>query len=357
MQKANFLKKGIIMMVCAVMFLFGGVAVLSDTAEANVSILDYNVTYTLGEGPAATDVEMPANEKWDFTANSHKLPAAPECKDVNFVFVEWEEVTSGERYDAEEEFLFSNAPTGNTELEFKAIWGVPVTFDVNLSDNTENITVPEAITAEYKGTNDLSLPTLTAVNYDFLGWAKTATAVTADYKVGDVLPAKDITAATKLYGVWKANFFRVIYHANTGSDDGDAAVTVPVDSTKYMGDNLAATIMGNGKLASTNKNYATMKDATPARTGYTFAGWATSATATAAEYQPGASIAKMDKDLELYAVWTKTAATTTTTTTTTSTTPQTGDSDHFALYVVMAALSLLGIAYLCFDQRKIKAKK
>lgn len=357
MQKTNDLKKGILVMVCAVMLVFGCVVAMSDTAEANVSILDYNVTYTLGEGPSAQDVEMPATEKWDFTANSHKLPAAPDCKDTNFVFVAWEDVATSERYDAEEEFLFSNASVGTTELEFKAIWGVSITFDINLSDDSETITAPEAISAEYKGTADISLPTLTATNYTFMGWAKTAEAVTADYKVGDILPAKDITGSVKLYAVWKANFFQVIYHANTGSDDADAAVTVPVDSTKYMGDNLSATIMGNGKLASTNKNYATMKDATPARSGYTFAGWATSSTATAAEYQPGATIAKMDKDVELYAVWTKAAAGTTTTNEKTSTTPQTGDNDHFALYVVMAALSLFGIAYLCFDQRKIKVRK
>ena len=64
----------------------------------------------------------------------------------------------------------------------------------------------------------------------------------------------------------------------------------------------------------------------------------------------------MDKDLELYAVWTKGGAAESSTKTT-STTPQTGDSDHFALYILMAALSLLGICYLGYDQKKAKARK
>ena len=68
----------------------------------------------------------------------------------------------------------------------------------------------------------------------------------------------------------------------------------------------------------------------------------------------------MTKDIDLYAVWTSgTNATTGTTsgTTTTTKTPQTGDSDYLMLYIVMAVLSLVGIAYLCYDQKKAKASK
>ncbi|MGN1011574.1 MAG: InlB B-repeat-containing protein [Clostridia bacterium] len=154
------------------------------------------------------------------------------------------------------------------------------------------------------------------------------------------------------------------YHANTGSDATDSSVTVPVDNTKYIGsgDDLVATIMGDGKLATDHVHAATMKDATPVRTGYTFAGWATTATATKAEYQPGAKTDPMTKDMDLYAVWTSgTAATTAATsgsgTTTTTKTPQTGDSDYLMLYIVMAVLSLVGIAYLSYDQKKAKSSK
>lgn len=363
MKKTKLSKKGILWMVCALMLVFGAVTVVNDSAQANVSILDYNVTYTSGDGPAETDVTLPDSEKWEFGAESYTLPKAPECKDSNFVFYKWKDTDTNTEYDAGGTFKFEkdNALNDGTALEFEAVWGVPITFDVNLADTTAGVTAPDQLVAPYK--KDASLPMLSATNYEFIGWAKTADAVTADYKAGDLMPAADVTGAVKLYAVWKANFYQVIYHANTGSETDDANVTVPSDTTKYMGDNLTATIMGDGKLASTNKNYATMKDATPARTGYTFAGWATTANATTVEYKVGATVQTMDKDLNLYAVWTTgTAATATTgsgtaTTSATSTTPQTGDNDNLVLYVVMAALSLLGIGYLCLDQKKAKARK
>ena len=46
----------------------------------------------------------------------------------------------------------------------------------------------------------------------------------------------------------------------------------------------------------------TLSTTTPTRTGYTFLGWATSSTATAAQYQPGQSVTP-NANLALYAVW------------------------------------------------------
>lgn len=373
MQKTNFLKKSIHLTVCAIMLAFGALIAGTGTVQA-ASLLDYTVTYSLGEGPSEATVTLgkdaekkeealPAEETWSIDAEKYVLPEAPQCKDSNFSFIEWKDVATGKTYKAGAEYTIDNKMSGGNEFEFEAVWGIPITYDVNLADTTAGVTAPAAAVAPFK--KDFTLPVLSATNYEFIGWAKAADAVTADYKVGDPMPAADITAAVKLYGVWKANFFQVIYHANTGSETEDANVMVPSDTTKYMGDNLTATIMGDGKLASTNKNYATMKDATPARTGYTFVGWATSPTATAAEYKVGATVEKMDKDLNLYAVWTKGTAAAGTgaasgssgTNNTTSTSPQTGDNDHLSLYIVMAALSLLGIGYLFLDQKKAKARK
>ena len=242
-----------------------------------------------------------------------------------------------------------------------------VTFDKNLDDVDETVTVPKddevLYGAEYK--IDPQDAAFTATNYEFLGWSTEAKKDSSEpeYKYTDANNVIKADAPIKLYAIWKAKFLRVTYHANTGSDATDSAVTVPVDTTKYMGegDGLIATIMGDGKLASDHVHAATMKDATPVRTGYTFAGWATTATATTAEYKPGDKINPMTKDVDLYAVWTSgttaAAGTTSGTTTTTTKTPQTGDNDYLILYIVMAALSLMGIAYLCYDQKKAKASK
>ena len=75
----------------------------------------------------------------------------------------------------------------------------------------------------------------------------------------------------------QATTFTVSYDANGGSG-------APENQTKTAG---VALILSSEK---------------PIRSGYQFAGWATSGTASAAEYQPGERY-EMDSDLNLYAVW------------------------------------------------------
>ena len=62
---------------------------------------------------------------------------------------------------------------------------------------------------------------------------------------------------------------------------------------------------GSGKQTSQIKTYGTdltLSSTVPTRTGYTFLGWATSQTATAAQYQPSGKYTA-NADLTLYAVW------------------------------------------------------
>lgn len=363
MQKKKLRKTSkILMMFCALMLVFGAVAAVSDGVEA-ASILDIPVSYQAGDGPKAEEVTVPADESWNI--GKHKLPDTPSCKNSDFTFVGWMEVkenstAQGKVYDAGAEYEVTTKTTGT--LTFKAVWGVKVTFDKNVDD--ESIKDIPAESTEYNKSYSVSAKYDDTEYYKFLGWSTEAKKndSTPEYKVGDVIDAKLVTAPFTLYAIWEKQFLTVTYHANTGSDATDSSVTVPVDNTKYIGsgDGLVATIMGDGKLATDHVHAATMKDAIPVRTGYTFAGWATTATATKAEYQPGTKIDPMTKDIDLYAVWTSgTNATTGTTsgTTTTTKTPQTGDSDYLMLYIVMAVLSLVGIAYLCYDQKKAKASK
>lgn len=85
------------------------------------------------------------------------------------------------------------------------------------------------------------------------------------------------------YPIWKSAMpslsYTVKYDANGGSG-------TPADQSMVIGMAL------------------TLSSETPARSGYRFLGWATSATATAAKYQPGDSIS-LNGDTTLYAVWEK----------------------------------------------------
>lgn len=87
-----------------------------------------------------------------------------------------------------------------------------------------------------------------------------------------------ITKDTILYGKLTPNTYTITYHLNGASG------TAPADQPKTHG--LAE------KLSET----------VPTREGYTFLGWGTTASATAASYQPG-DMYSVDKEITLYAVW------------------------------------------------------
>ena len=367
MQKKKLLETSkIMMMICALMLIFGAVAAVSDGVEAAGN--PYNtVSVTFERGlPEGIEIKGLPEKREDMVFEGEKLVLPTlTCTDSGYVFKYWTLVKADNTTEGEYAGGEKYSPPAYA-ITFRAVWAVKVTFDKNLDDVDETVTVPKDDEVLY-GENykiDPAKAAFTATNYEFLGWSTEAKKDSAEpeYKYTDANNVIKADAPIKLYAIWKAKFLRVTYHANTGSDATDSAVTVPVDTTKYMGegDGLIATLMGDGKLASDHVHAATMKDATPVRTGYTFAGWATTATATTAEYKPGDKINPMTKDVDLYAVWTSgttaTAGTISGTTTTTKK-PQTGDNASLILYIVMAELSLMGIAYLCYDQKKAKASK
>ena len=121
--------------------------------------------------------------------------------------------------------------------------------------------------------------------YKFDGWADTANATTASYFGGELITLTKDNPTKTIYAVWKP-IFELHYNANGG--------TGAPDSQTYTA--LSAT--------STQATF-TVPNQTPTKEGYTFKGWADSATATTAQYQPGGPIAvkHTDSPKTVYAVW------------------------------------------------------
>lgn len=124
--------------------------------------------------------------------------------------------------------------------------------------------------------------------YTFLGWSTNSGATSASYAPGGSISVNTSTTVggtnTKtLYAVWQHQTAYVYYNANGGSG-------APSTQSHWAGYSI------------------TLSSTVPTRTGYKFLGWATSASAKTAQYQPGTSQA-LYTTTTLYAVWELAAST------------------------------------------------
>ena len=115
----------------------------------------------------------------------------------------------------------------------------------------------------------------TRTGYTFAGWFSDS-ALTTAYNFSAPMPANNIT----LFAKWTANAYQIQFDANSGTG---------TMSNQAMTYDTAANLTKN----------------TFAKTGYTFAGWSTSADATSAQYADGASVNNLatNGNVTLYAVW------------------------------------------------------
>ena len=120
---------------------------------------------------------------------------------------------------------------------------------------------------------EASLPTPTRDDYIFRGWAESADAT--EGVTGYYMPEKNVT----LYAIWEIKTFTVTYDANGGENAPEPQEKIP----------------GTALIITSD---------VPTHAFWFFLGWAESADATTAAYQPGDSFTK-DADTTLYAVWLK----------------------------------------------------
>lgn len=129
--------------------------------------------------------------------------------------------------------------------------------------------------------------TLTRTGYTFAGWNTAANGSGTDYATGSTLAYPASGQTITLYAQWTAVLYSLSYNANGGTNSGSGAA--PTQSAAY---NASLT------LASSTYN--------PTRTGYTFAGWYTTASGTGGTlYAAGATGYLMPaSNTVLYAKWT-----------------------------------------------------
>lgn len=144
-----------------------------------------------------------------------------------------------------------------------------VTFNANGGSGA-----PAPQTKEYGYAIKLSTDTPSRTGYTFVGWGTSSDDTSVNYYPGDLFGMDEDTT---LYAIWQINTYTVKYNANGGSGAPDAQV-------KTHGVDL------------------TLSSKKPTKSGYDFAGWATSASGSVA-YAAGAKYTA-NKSVTLYAVYT-----------------------------------------------------
>jgi len=121
--------------------------------------------------------------------------------------------------------------------------------------------------------------------YKFDGWADTANATTATYFGGELITLTKDSPTKTIYAVWKP-IFELHYNANGGTGAPNSQTYTSFSAT------------------STQATF-TIPNQIPTKDGYTFKGWADSAAATTAQYQPGdtVDVKHENSPKTIYAVW------------------------------------------------------
>ena len=164
-----------------------------------------------------------------------------------------------------------------------AVWEKILTYTVAYNANGGSSSIAN-VTVEFGKSVTLPSSGFVREGYSLIGWSKDSTATTATYTPGQTVSglASNSGETVTLYAVWAEYKYTVVYDANGGSGS-IASVTVRVSET------------------------FTLASAGFTKAGYNLNGWATTASATAPEYQLGQSVSKLTTTngatVTLYAVW------------------------------------------------------
>ncbi len=175
-----------------------------------------------------------------------------------------------------------SALTDDDAVTLYAVWK-PNTYTIKFDANGGTGSMGDQ-SATYDKAAALSANKFSRDGYKFMGWSKTSSATSSDYAGGTSVKnlTADNGATITLYAVWASNTYTISFSANggTGSMSGQGA---SLDGSTSLNPNSFS------------------------RTGYTFAGWATSASATSPKYTDASSIPALTSELgasvTLYAVW------------------------------------------------------
>ena len=242
------------------------------TLYAKWEVINYTVTFDKNADDATGDVPAEIQVTYDV---EFALPKNAFTK-IGYNFAGWNTKADGSGNSFADKANVKNLTTENGEtVTLYAQWADRGTHKINyvLNDGNHSGTP----TTSFKETEDVTLGTAERTGYTFIGWYETenfsGTAVTS-WKAGE--KTEDVT----LYAKWTANNYTVTFDKNANG------VTGTMESQTFT--------YGTPQALSGN---------TFTRTGYEFAGWATSADGEVT-YNDKQDYSISAENVTLYAKWT-----------------------------------------------------
>ncbi|MBQ6661798.1 MAG: InlB B-repeat-containing protein [Lachnospiraceae bacterium] len=235
--------------------------VMSNVVTLKITPKEYTVTFNSNGGTGTINPQKKI-QGVDLTLTSAKPTK------TGFSFLGW--ATSNSATTAQ--YSPGGKYTKDAAITLYAVWK-PIQYTIKYDANGGG-GIPDPQT-KIHGTNlTLSSKEPTRTGYNFLGWATSSSAKTAQYTAGATFTAN---ANTTLYAVWEIQKYTIAFNANGGTG-------APGSQIKTYGTDL------------------TLSSVKPSKKGYSFQGWATTASATTVKYAAGAKYTA-NANATLYAVW------------------------------------------------------
>ena len=238
-------------------------------------ILKSDGTPYYDEFPYNTNVKFPAISKFGLSNPSYNQPSGKEWLAGTVTYKQNTEYPWSTLYNG------SADETSYNRTDVYANWvTTDITYTITYNANGgSGAPGKQSYVYATSGSINLSSVRPTKTGAVFKGWALSSTATTAAYQPGQAWLRSNNKNYT-LYAVWD-DTYTITYNANSGSG-------APSAQTYHYASS------GTINLSTTR----------PTRSGYTFLGWALSASATKAAYQPGQAWSKSNaRNYTLYAVW------------------------------------------------------
>lgn len=254
-----------------------------------------DVTYTLtydangGSGAPAAATATTTELSKSFTVSN----ATPTRSGYNFLgWADSSSATVAQYTGGNTINLAYSAPTKTIYAVWAEIVTYTLTYDANGGSGAPTAQTNTNSTGSYSFTLHVGQPTRT--DYNFLGWADTDDAVTAQYHGGDTITLYAASPTKTIYAVWsetEVSYTYVLTYDANGGSDAPAAESQTTTAVSYS---------------------FTISNIAPTRADYDFLGWADSADAAAAQYIGGNTIVLNSSapTKTIYAVWVEQGQTT-----------------------------------------------